>query len=115
MLEKVRSICAALPESGEIIDGFGHTVFKVRGKTFIMMSEHDQYGLNLHFKSDRETQEILLQTGRFAKTPYIGQHGWVSVQQGEPLDWNELSGLLKEAYLRAAPKRLVKQLQSDEM
>lgn len=64
----------------------------------------------LSFKSDRENQEILLQQGRFFKTPYIGRHGWVSVKTGEPIDWDELGELIKEAYLRAAPKRLVKQL-----
>ncbi|MDB5083202.1 MAG: phosphoribosylglycinamide formyltransferase, partial [Bacilli bacterium] len=34
-------------------------------------------------------------------------HGWVSTNKDEPLDWDELSELLMEAYLRAAPKRLV--------
>lgn len=37
MLERVRAICASLPEVEEIVDGFGHDVMKVRGKTFIMM------------------------------------------------------------------------------
>jgi predicted DNA-binding protein (MmcQ/YjbR family) len=64
----------------------------------------------LSFKSDREHQAILLQQGRFFKTPYIGHHGWVSIKPDEPINWNELSELLKEAYLRAAPKRLVKQM-----
>ncbi|MFM1651773.1 MmcQ/YjbR family DNA-binding protein [Brevibacillus sp. B_LB10_24] len=109
MLERVRKICNSLPEVEEIIDGFGHTTFKVRGKSFIMMGESDG-SPGLSFKSDRENQEILLQQGRYLKTPYIGQHGWVSTKKDEPLDWNELGSLLKEAYLRAAPKRLVKQV-----
>lgn len=37
MLERVRGICRPLPEVEEIIDGFGHNVMKVRGKTFVMM------------------------------------------------------------------------------
>lgn len=77
-----------------------------------MMGENED-GAGLSFKSDRENQEILLQQGRFIKTPYIGQHGWVSTKIGEPIDWDELGELLKEAYLRAAPKRLVKQLLSE--
>ncbi|WP_274362925.1 MmcQ/YjbR family DNA-binding protein [Paenibacillus thermotolerans] len=112
MVEQVRRICEPLPEVEEIIDGFGHTVFKVKGKTFIMMGENDKDGTTgLSFKSDRENQEILLQSGRYVKTPYIGHHGWVSMKKGESIDWDELAVLLKEAYLRAAPKRLVKQLQ----
>lgn len=107
MLGKVRSICQSLPEVEEIIDGFGHTTFKVKGKSFILMGEKED-GLSLSFKSDRENQLFLIQQETFFKTPYIGQHGWVTVQQ--PRDWEMLAGLLKEAYLRAAPKRLVKQV-----
>jgi len=51
----------------------------------------------------------LVQNARFFKTPYIGRHGWVSIQNPEGDDWDELSDLIQEAYLRAAPKRLVKQ------
>lgn len=109
MLDKVREICQALPEVEEIIDGFGHTTFKVKGKSFIMMSESEE-GPGFSFKSDHANQEILLQQSCFFKPPYIGHHGWVATKRGEPLDWNEMRELLKEAYLRAAPKRLVKQL-----
>lgn len=109
MLERVRRICGTLPEVDEIIDGFGHNTFKVRGKSFVIMGEHGKVP-GLSFKSDRETQDILLQQGGFIKTPYIGHHGWVSVKTDEPLDWDELGDLIEEAYLRAAPKRLVKQV-----
>lgn len=108
ILEKVRAICLALPEVVEIIDGFGHNTFKVNGKSFVISGESDK-GFRLSFKSDRETQEFLLQNDYFFKTPYIGQHGWVSIQNPDGEQWDELAGLIQEAYLRAAPKRLVKQ------
>lgn len=109
MLENVRRICSVLPEVEEIIDGFGHTTFKVRGKSFIIMGENEE-GPGLSFKSDHATQDTLLQQDGFIKTPYIGQHGWVSTKRCHPLNWDALSELFKEAYLRAAPKRIVKQL-----
>ena len=105
MLNHVRRICANLPEVDEIIDGFGHTVFQVNGKSFIRMGEGGGVA-TMCFKSDLENQEILLQQGRFYRTPYIGQHGWVSINS--PQDWDEMGELCKEAYLRAAPKRLIK-------
>lgn len=107
LLENVRSICLALPEAVEIIDGFGHNTFKINGKSFVISGDSDK-GFSLSFKSDRETQEILLQKEHFYKTPYIGHHGWVSVQNPAGEDWEELTDLIQEAYLRAAPKRLVK-------
>jgi predicted DNA-binding protein (MmcQ/YjbR family) len=108
MLENVRKICLALPEASENIDGFGHNTFKINGKSFVISGESEK-GFSISFKSDRETQEILLQKEHFFKTPYIGQHGWVSIQNPIEENWDELTDLIQEAYLRAAPKRLVKQ------
>ncbi|UVI28413.1 MmcQ/YjbR family DNA-binding protein [Paenibacillus spongiae] len=103
MLEQVRGICQSLPEVTELIDGHGHTTFKVKDKSFIIMSD---YGIT--FKSDLESQEILVQQEQFSKAAYIGHRGWVSTRQ--PQDWEEMKVLLKEAYLHAAPKRLKQQL-----
>lgn len=107
MLENVRNICLALPEAVEIIDGFGHNTFKINGKSFVISGESEK-GFSLSFKSDRETQALLLQKEYFFKTPYIGHHGWVSIVNPAGDDWVELTDLILEAYLRAAPKRLVK-------
>lgn len=107
MLDNVRKICLALPEAVELIDGFGHNTFKINGKSFVISGESER-GFRLSFKSDRETQEILLQKEYFYKTPYIGHHGWVSIQNPAGDNWEELNDLIQEAYLRAAPKRLVK-------
>jgi predicted DNA-binding protein (MmcQ/YjbR family) len=107
MREQVRNICKALPEVIELIDGHGHTTFKVKDKSFIIMSD---YGIT--FKSDLENQEILVQQEQFFKPDYIGHRGWVSIR--DPNDWKEMGTLLKEAYLRAAPKRLVKQLTANK-
>ena len=107
MLENVRNICLALPEAVEIIDGFGHNTFKINGKSFVISGESEK-GFSLSFKSDRETQALLLQKEYFFKTPYIGHHGWVSIVNPESENWVELTDLIQEAYLRAAPKRLVK-------
>ncbi|WP_066249860.1 MmcQ/YjbR family DNA-binding protein [Neobacillus drentensis] len=107
MLENVRKICLALDEAFEHIDGFGHNTFKVNRKSFVISGESEK-GFSLSFKSDRETQAILLQKEYFFKTPHIGHHGWVSIQNPAEEDWDELTDLIQEAYLRAAPKRLVK-------
>jgi predicted DNA-binding protein (MmcQ/YjbR family) len=110
LCEKVRSICHNFPEVEELIDGHGHTTFKVSGKSFIMMGEHN--GATLTFKSDLENQEFLVQQGQYFRPKYIGHRGWVSIRN--PEDWEEMGLLLKEAYLRAAPKRLAKQLTASE-
>ncbi|TDL87676.1 MmcQ/YjbR family DNA-binding protein [Vibrio vulnificus] len=107
MLDNVRNICLALPEAVEHIDGFGHNTFKINGKSFVISGESEK-GFSLSFKSNRETQELLLQKEKYFKTPYIGRHGWVSIQNPDREDWIELTYLIQEGYLRAAPKRMVK-------
>lgn len=105
VIEQVRAICSGLPEAEETIDGFGHTVFRVNDKSFVRIGETEG-GYGLSFKSSKEQQHVLVQNDNFFKTPYIGQHGWVSVRSpgSEPM----LEELLEEAYLLAAPKRLVR-------
>ena len=107
LLENVRKICLVLPEAVEHIDGFGHNTFKINRKSFVISGESEK-GFSLSFKSDRETQELSLQKESFFKTPYIGRHGWVSIQNPDMEDWDELISLIQEGYLRAAPKRIVK-------
>lgn len=111
MLANVRRICNKLPEVTEVIDGFGHTVFRVRNKSFIMMGGDEARGTTMSIKASKEMQQFLLgQQGPYWKTPYIGQHGWVSTFALEPDCWSELEPLIVEGYCLAAPKSLVKQV-----
>jgi hypothetical protein len=52
MLERVRTICGSWPEVEELVDGFGHNVFKVKGKSFVIMGENEGPP-GLSFKSDK--------------------------------------------------------------
>ncbi|MFC0216634.1 MmcQ/YjbR family DNA-binding protein [Paenibacillus chartarius] len=111
MLSRIRTICTGLPEVAEEVDGHGHTVFRGNGKTFIFTGDHNlEQTPGLSVKTDKENQELLIASGKYTKTPYIGQHGWVSIH-GEP-DWDELADLVEESYLRVAPKKLAKQVQN---
>jgi len=106
--DRVREICRSLPGAEEKIDGMGHTVFKVRAKSFVILSEGVQGGGGRCFiKCDKETQQLLIHKGPYVRAPYIGQHGWVMIHCKDIEDWDEFDELVKEAYLRSAPKKLV--------
>jgi predicted DNA-binding protein (MmcQ/YjbR family) len=77
-----------------------------------MMGEGGGEGPSLSIKTLPLTQETLLQQDRFYKTPYIGHHGWTSIRAQDIGDWKEIGDYVLEGYLRAAPKRLVKQIQT---
>ena len=106
ILDRLRAICARLPETREAVDGFGHTSFRVRDRPFAMMGSSE---LHLALKADPATQDVLIRTGRWERTPYIGQHGWVSAVDCHDLDWAAIEELVEDGWRRAAPKRLVRE------
>ncbi|WP_282173301.1 MmcQ/YjbR family DNA-binding protein [Cytobacillus firmus] len=113
ILTKVREISIGFPEAAEHIDKFGHTSFRIKDKPFVILGENEEGIPSIAMKTSKETQEFLLQEGsRFFKTPYIGQHGWTSIQGDHALEWAEVEGLIKEAYLRTAPKSILKSLKN---
>ncbi|MCZ8521130.1 MULTISPECIES: MmcQ/YjbR family DNA-binding protein [Paenibacillus] len=109
LVADVREICARLPETVEKIDGFGHTTFRVGDKPFVFLGEGEQ-GISISIKADKETQAFLLAKGPYTKTPYIGQHGWVSLHGPDAVPGDELRDLIVEGYGRTASKRLLKKL-----
>jgi hypothetical protein len=49
--------------------------------------------------------------GGFERTPYIGQHGWVTASgKASDLPWATIDGLLEDAWRSVAPERLLGRL-----
>ena len=109
LLKALRKACAILPEVDEEVDGFGHTSFRVRKKSFVIAGMGER-GMSISIKSDPVNQALLVQRGPYYRTPYIGQHGWVTLDEPLERDWPEVEELIVDAYRLAAPKRLAKLL-----
>jgi predicted esterase/predicted DNA-binding protein (MmcQ/YjbR family) len=109
VLEALRALCSRLPEVDEQVDGFGHVTFKVRKKSFVIAGMGET-GEAISIKSDPATQEVLTRSGPYYRTPYIGQHGWVSIAHPLSHDWPEIEELVVDGYRRAAPKGLARRL-----
>jgi predicted DNA-binding protein (MmcQ/YjbR family) len=107
LLKLLRKICRSLPEVREEIDGFGHTTFRVGKKSFVIAGMGER-GAAVSIKSDPANQALLVERGPYYRTPYIGQHGWVSVDDPLARDWAEIGELIVDGYRLAAPKRLAK-------
>jgi predicted DNA-binding protein (MmcQ/YjbR family) len=107
-LEKVRSICLALPETREV-EAWGHPTFRAGKKMFASFSEGIE-GFALHLKIGFDRQEELLADERFFPTPYSAHQGWVSLRMNHKPDWNEVRNLVREAYCQVALKRMLKAL-----
>lgn len=109
-LERLRKICLALPEVDEKPFG-GHTApaFRVRDKLFVMTAED---GTWMNLKGAPGVQQALIagDPETFFVPRYTGKNGWIGVRLDRPLDWDEVSELVEEAWRRTAPKRVVAQL-----
>ena len=105
LLVALRKVCARLAEAADHVHGFGHTTFRV-GKHSFVIAGMGEDGTSISIKADRVNQGILIARGPYYRTPYIGQHGWVSVDRPLEQDWKEIEQLIGDAYQLAAPKRL---------
>ncbi|WP_231893419.1 MmcQ/YjbR family DNA-binding protein [Rossellomorea aquimaris] len=107
LVDRVREVCMAFPTVDERVDGFGHTSFRVKDKPFVILEE--QAELSLSIKVPPTTQDILLEQTGFRKAPYIGRHGWIVVEI-EEVNWKQIADLIREGYVRVAPKKLANEV-----
>lgn len=104
----IRRLCLVLPEveEGMVVH---HPAYRVNGKAFAILDLPAERS-TLAIKVGKPNQGIFLQDPRFSRTPYIGQHGWVTLHLSEQVPEEELAGLIEGSYRLTAPKRLLKQL-----
>lgn len=103
------SICESLPEAETT--GAQHLNFRVRGRVFAyyLDDHHDDGLVVVAVKATPAVQAMLIaeDPGRFLPTPYMAHRGWVSLRiDGRSVDWEEVEGLVCDAYRLVAPKRL---------
>jgi len=109
-LKQVRALCLALPETREVL-AWGHPTFRAGKKMFAGFGQ-DEKGLTLGLKFSFDRQDELLKDDRFFPTPYAARQGWVSLHIDAKTDWEEVRGLVLEAYRQVAIARMLKALES---
>jgi predicted DNA-binding protein (MmcQ/YjbR family) len=103
-LTEMRRICLSLPETTET-PTWGEPHFRVRGKIFAGCGNHGGV-ITLGFKLEREHADQAVRDPRFARAPYVGQHGWISMDARGVRDWGEVRALVLESYRLIAPRAL---------
>ncbi len=107
-LDRLRTICLALPEAEEIPTWDTQT-FRVRAKIFAMhVPGTDRVGTGLWCKAPKGVQELLIAADpeRFFRPPYLGPKGWIGVRLTGRVDWDEIDGLVRRSWRMTVPKRL---------
>jgi hypothetical protein len=107
----VRRVLLALPEVEERVS-HGEAAWFIRGGRQIatMADHHHDDRLGVWLAAPPTAQEVLVGSApdRFFVPPYVGGRGWVGAYLDVPVDWDELEGLLTEAYRVVAPSRLLR-------
>ena len=113
ILEGLRTVCLALPGVEERVN-HGMPTFGIVGRrAFANLHEHQADGRpTIWFKAAPGVQDELVEQepDRFFVPPYLGPRGWVGLRLDVDLDWDEVAGVVEEAWRLTAPKRLIAEL-----
>jgi hypothetical protein len=110
-LRRMRELCLALPETSERLS-HGAPTFFVRGKRAFLMvltNFHGDGRFAIWCAAAAGLQEMLVDADpeKFFRPPYVGHRGWLGVRLDRELDWDELTGIVEDAYAEVAPPKLV--------
>src|SRR5262245_17750968 len=97
LLDRVRRICAQLPDTGESSRLGGQPHFYVRGKIFTGCGE-EHGGWTFGAKVGLELQSLLITRPGITVAKYVGRYGWISVEERALADDAELERLIRMSY-----------------
>lgn len=112
VLARVREICLAYPEAVEV-EQFGAPWFKAGKRPFAICGTSEKVDSiwrgrdGIALAMTRLDQLALCEDPRFKPTPYMHQHGWVTLYFGDDIDWDEVRSLVDKAYRKVALKRML--------
>jgi hypothetical protein len=111
VLERIRELCLALPETGERLS-HGAPTFFVRGKKAMLMvltNHHGDGRFAIWCAAPSGLRGMLVDADpeRFFVPPYVGHRGWLGMRLDRGLHWDEIAGIVEDAYAEVAPPKLV--------
>jgi len=117
VLERLRELCLALPETSERLS-HGSPTFFVRDKRPFVMVLTDHHGdgrFALWCAAADGMQAMLVEADpeRFFVPTYVGHRGWLGVRLDLTLDWDEIAGIVEDAYAEVAPPKLLEAARVD--
>jgi len=101
-LEHLRAIRETLPETNERPSHGAPSFFYRDKKCFLMFMDnhHDDGRLAIWCAAPEGAQELLVAADPelFFRPPYVGHRGWLGVMLHGDVDWDEVSGIVEDAY-----------------
>ena len=116
-LDRLRSFCLSLPQSTEV-ESWGAPTFRV-GKLFAMYaspsSHHSGGRPAVWIYSIGVEQDLVIHSrpDKYFKPAYVGPYGWIGAWLDQNPPWAEIEELLRDAWRRRAPKKIIPLLDGD--
>jgi hypothetical protein len=111
VLQRLRTVCLAFPETTERPSHGAPSFFVRDKKCFVMVldNHHGDGRFAIWCAAPDGDQQLLVEADseRFFVPPYVGHRGWLGVRLDRGLDWDELAGIVEDAFCSVAPKSLV--------
>jgi hypothetical protein len=111
VLARIRQICLVLPETSERRSHGAPTFFIRQKRSFLMVltNHHGDGRFAIWCAAPEGMQDMLVAADgeRFFVPPYVGHRGWLGVRLDRGIDWDELAGIVEDAYAEVAPAKLV--------
>ena len=113
-LKRVRALCLALPEATERLSHGSPTFFAKKSFVMFLNDHHGDGRLAVWCAAPEGAQPALIAADpeRFFRPPYVGVRGWIGVRLDIRPDWDEIAGIIEDAYRHVAPPKLVAQLEA---
>ena len=110
-LGRIRKICLGLPETSERLS-HGAPTFFVRGKrpfVMVLTNHHGDRRFAIWCAAPEGMQSMLADADpdKFFVPPYVGHRGWLGVMLHGKVDWDEVAGIVEDAFATVAPKKLL--------
>ncbi|MES1246706.1 MAG: MmcQ/YjbR family DNA-binding protein [Actinomycetota bacterium] len=101
-LEHLRAIRATLPDTTERLSHGAPSFFYRDKKCFLMFMDnhHGDGRLAIWCAAPPGQQELLVgaDPAKFFRPPYVGHRGWLGVELRAVADWDEVAGIVEDAY-----------------
>jgi predicted DNA-binding protein (MmcQ/YjbR family) len=102
-IEKLSALCLALPDT-KLTMTWGSPHFRVGEKIFCGFGVEPDGAQVMSVKLARDHAQRAVKEARFKVAPYVGKHGWVTLDVRQRKSWAEISALIRESYELIAPK-----------
>jgi hypothetical protein len=110
-LARIRQLCLSLPETTERLSHGAPTFFVRDRRAFAMyhVNHHGDGRLAIWCAAPPGIQATLVEGApdHYFVPPYVGHLGWLGLRLDRDAGWDEIAGVIEDAYVTRAPKSLI--------